>query len=70
MYKRQPQNRTVVYQLTLTVKDGELVDTASEITPCYVYTGKANNYCPAPITDEEQRQRVLDFLDGRITSPY
>ncbi len=67
---RYPKNRTVVYQLTLTVKDGEVVDTASEVIPCYVYTGKANNYCPAPITDEAQAQRVLDFLDGRITSPY
>lgn len=67
---RYPKNRTVIYRLTLTVRDGELVGTASEIIPCYVYTGKVNNYCPAPITDEAQRQRVLDFLDGRADSPY
>lgn len=67
---RYPQNRTVIYQLTLTVKDGVLVSAASELIPCYVYTGKANNYCPAPITDEAQAQRVLDFMDGRLKSPY
>lgn len=67
---RQPQNRTVIYRLTLTVKDGAVVDTASEMIPCYVYTGAANNYCPAPITDAEQRQSVLDFMDGKAERPY
>lgn len=67
---RYPKNRTVIYRLTLTVKDGELVSTASELIPCYVYTGKVNNYCPAPITDEAQRQRVLDFMDGKAALPY
>lgn len=66
---RYPQNRTVIYRLTLTVKDGALVSAASELIPCYVYTGKANNYCPLPITDEAQCQRVLDFMDGRANSP-
>ena len=51
------------------MKDGALVSAASELIPCYVYTGKANNYCPLPITDEAQCQRVLDFMDGRANSP-
>lgn len=68
---RQPRNRTVIYQLTLTVRDGALVSSASELIPCYVHTGGTyNNYCPAPITDEAQRQKVLDFLDGRAASPF
>lgn len=66
---RSPQNRTLIYRLTLAVKDGALVSAASELIPCYVYTGKVNNYCPAPIADEDQRQRVLDFMDGRAKSP-
>ena len=38
--------------------------------PCYVHTGSTvNNYCPAPITDEEQRKQVLDFMDGSAKSP-
>ena len=68
---RKPENRTIIYQLILSIQDGVLAGTASEIIPCYVHTGgTVNNYCPAPITDEAQAQRVLDFLDGRITSPY
>ena len=67
---RQPKNRTVIYQLTLTVEDGRLADASSELIPCYVHTGKVNNYCPALITDEGQRQRVLDFMDGRSELPY
>ena len=67
---RGPENRTVIYQLILRVENGELVNTASELIPCYVHTGgKVNNYCPAPIDDEEQAQRVLDFMDGRAKLP-
>lgn len=68
---RQPKNRTILYRLTLRIEDGKLTETSSEIIPCYVHTGeKANNYCPAPITNEEQRQRVLDFMDGKTKLPY
>lgn len=68
---RRPENRTVIYQMTLRVEEGKLTDTASAIIPCYVYTGAAaNNYCPAPIEDEAQRQRVLDFMDGKVKLPY
>lgn len=67
---RRPENRTVIYQLTLRVEKGELTETASELIPCYVHTGSTvNNYCPAPIADEDQRQRVLDFMDGRAKLP-
>lgn len=68
---RRPRNRTIIYQLTLRVEDGELAEAVSELIPCYVHTGAAvNNYCPAPIDDEEQRQRVLDFMDGKAKLPY
>lgn len=68
---RRPENRTIIYQLTLQVKEGKLADAVSEIIPCYVHTGaKVNNYCPAPITDEAERQRVLDFMDGKLNLPY
>lgn len=68
---RKPENRTIIYQLILSIQDGVLAGTASEIIPCYVHTGgTVNNYCPAPITDEAQRQRVLDFMDGRAKLPY
>ena len=68
---RSPRNRTIIYQLTLYIQDGELEAASSEILPCYVHTGgKVNNYCPALITDEAQRQRVLDFMDGKAALPY
>lgn len=68
---RGPENRTVIYQLILRVKEGKLVSTSSEIIPCYVHTGATvNNYCPAPIEDEAPRQRVLDFMDGKLKLPY
>ena len=68
---RRPENRTVIYQLTLRVENGALAEKSSEIIPCYVHTGATvSNYCPAPITDKDQRQRVLDFMDGKAKLPY
>ncbi len=67
---RQPENRTIIYQVTLAVDYiGTLVASVSEIIPCYVYTSDYNNYCPAPITNETERQRVLDFMNGLCDSP-
>ena len=67
---RGPENRTVIYQLILQVENGELASVSSELIPCYVHTGgRGNNYCPAPIEDEAQRQRVLDFMDGKVKLP-
>ncbi len=67
---KYPENRTVIYQLTLHIgPDGSLESRSSEIIPCYVYTGESNNYCPGVIEDEETRQRVLDFMDGKRETP-
>ena len=67
---RSPENRTIIYQLILQVENGKLVGASSDLIPCYVHTGgRVNNYCPAPIEDEEQARRVLDFMDGRAKLP-
>lgn len=68
---KYPENRTIIYQLHLHISaDGRLENKTGEIIPCYVYTGEAgNNYCPGVIEDEETRQRVLDFMDGKRESP-
>ena len=65
-----PENRTIIYQMELTI-DENLVATKSQSTiiPCYVYTGNRNNYQPTPIEDEVQKQKVLDFIDGKVKSP-
>jgi len=65
-----PENRTALYQLTLTVdKDHQLVKKESRLIPFYVYTGSRNNYRPSPITDEAQAQKVLDFMDWKTNKP-
>ncbi len=68
---RYPENRTVIYQQTLTVGANSLKVkyTESDIIPCYVYTGTINNYQPAVIKDKARYQKVLDFMDGKADSP-
>jgi len=66
---RRPENRTVIYQMTLTVEEGGVTEEANLI-PCCVYTGDTNNWQPAPIEDGEARQAVLDFMAGERELPY
>ena len=68
----QPQNRTMIYQVVLTIDCDLLQVVASEqnIIPCYVYTSEYNNYQPAPIENDEEIDRVLRFLDGDLELPY
>ncbi len=67
----RPENRTVIYQYTLTINPltGNIEDRASDIIPCYVYTGNSNNYQPAIIEQADEKQKVLDFMDGKTDSP-
>ncbi|MBO5321258.1 MAG: CapA family protein [Clostridia bacterium] len=67
----KPENRTVIYQYTLTVNNQSLAleNKSSNIIPCYVYTGSSNNYQPAPITNEAEKQKVLDFMNWKTDSP-
>ncbi len=68
---RRPENRTIIYQTTLTVniEDGKLISKNSELIPCYVYTASVNNFQPAPITDPEEYRRVIDFMNWQTDSP-
>lgn len=67
---RKPENRTVIYQMELTVtEDKQVTAQNSSIIPCYVYTASVNNYQPAVIEDEAEKQKVLDFMDGKTDSP-
>jgi len=68
---RYPENRTVIYQMELTVGgDLTLQSSQSTIIPCYVYTGSANNYQPAVVDDNEEiKNKILDFMDGKMESP-
>ena len=67
---RQPENRTVIYQMTLTVgRDLSLQASNSNIIPCYVYTSTYNNFQPAIVDDETVKNKILDFMDWKISSP-
>lgn len=67
----QPENRTMIYQVELTIdyENLEITNSTSNIIPCYVYTTTYNNFQPAPIEDEQKAQRVLDFIDGKRDTP-
>ena len=69
---KKPGKNTIIYQMKLTVnaKTLELKDEKSTIIPCYVYQGKLNNYQPQIIKDDLEKQRVLDFMNGKAKSPY
>ncbi len=68
---RKPLNRTIIYQMKLTVENEtlKLKQSSSQIIPCYVYTGNLNNYQPAIIEDGEIKNKILDFMDWKIDSP-
>lgn len=67
---RQPENRTIIYQMQLTVSsDLNLIKATSNIIPCYVYRGEYNNYQPSIVEDEVTKNKILDFMDGKISSP-
>lgn len=65
-----PKNRTVIYKILLTINEGRLQKHEVSLIPCYVYTGPINNWQPAPISDETEKQRVLDFMHGNRPLPY
>lgn len=69
---KRPENRTVIFKwgIDIDVKTKEIESDTPEFIPCYVYTGDVNNFQPAPITDEVERQNVIDFMNGLRTSPF
>lgn len=65
-----PENRTIIYQINLTIdKNNTLINEESNIIPCYVYTGTTNNYQPAPIEEENIKNKVIDFMNWKVNSP-
>jgi poly-gamma-glutamate synthesis protein (capsule biosynthesis protein) len=68
---RYPENRTIIYQAKLEIDENkEIVKFESEIIPCYVYTGERNNYQPDIIEDKNERNKVLEFMEGKTALPY
>ena len=67
---KRPENRTIIYKMLLTVDQGKVLHEEVSFIPCYVYTGTTNNWQPAPIDDEAEKQKVWDFLAGERSLPY
>lgn len=65
-----PENRTVIFQETFTFENNSLVSAKEEFIPCYVYTGRTNNWKPSPITNEDEKNAVLNFMYGKSKSPF
>lgn len=64
------ENRTIIYSVDLTVEDGKVLAEETEIIPCYVHTGTPyNNFKPRVIIKEDERQKVLDFMAGKVDKP-
>lgn len=68
---KSPENRTIIYQINLTIdsETNTLLKEESNIIPCYVYTGQTNNYQPAPIEEEDIKNKVIDFINWKVDSP-
>lgn len=68
---RNPENRTIIYQINLTIDNitNKLLKEESNIIPCYVYTGNTNNYQPAPILEDDIKNKVIDFMNWKVDSP-
>lgn len=66
---RHPENRTIIYQHTLTITEGKLKIQVGKIIPCYVYTGDTNNWQPAVIENEKHKNKVLDFMNWKSDFP-
>lgn len=68
----KPENRTIIYQMELRIdsETKKVMTETSTIIPCYVFTGSRNNYQPTPITNQEEIDIVMDFMEGNRELPY
>ena len=68
---RYPENRTIIYQANLDInKTKGTIEFTSNIIPCYVYTGDRNYYQPDTIEDKKEKEKVLNFMEGKEELPY
>ena len=60
---KRPDRDTAVYQAVFTIETGKLVCREDVIIPCKVYTGTYNVYQPSIITNEAEKNKILDFME-------
>ena len=65
-------NRTIVYQMNLEFNlDKNTITEKDNIIPCYLYTGNDiyESWIPSVINNKDEKQKVLDFMNGLVDSP-
>lgn len=70
---KKEENRSLIFQLLLTVEDGKIIGSDYEMIPCYLYSAKDSSqpefWIPSIIEDEAEAQKVIDFMHGLRKSP-
>lgn len=65
-------NRTIIYQMSLDFNlDKNIIIEKDNIIPCYIYTGIQGyeSWIPSIIENIDEKQKVLDFMNGLVDSP-
>ena len=65
-------NRTIIYQMNLEFNlDENIIKEKENIIPCYLYTGKTGfeSWIPSIIENEEEKQKVINFMNGVVDTP-
>lgn len=61
-----PENKTVIFQATISKNADNSCVTETNIVPCYVYTGPYNNWQPAVITDPEDKADIMAMVNTPV----
>ena len=60
-----PENKTVIFQVMLTQKQGEIT-TSTRFIPCYVYTGDRNNWQPAIVKQVQDYNEIIGMMNTPV----
>ena len=62
----RPENRTIIFQLTLQIRQNQITSKQHNIIPCYVYT---DPWKPAIIQNQQEIEKVTNFMKGNEGTP-
>lgn len=61
-----PPKNTAVYQAVFQIRNGQIGEREDVLIPCATYSGSANNYQPYIVTDESNKQEILNFMHSPV----
>lgn len=66
----QTDNRTIIFQKTLRVKDEKIILTDSKIVPCFEYINYDYIWQPTPMEEgSPEYEKIMSFMFGKSASP-